>query len=178
MWIGKIRNQITRYTSLEDFRDDMATIWENAITFNEETAEVHQWALKLRDVFEQTWAEKIAEYEARRGEATDEANLIANRNADEDDVAMTPAASSTTGGGDDVSYSGGNASRPRLNLTLNRNTDSNTASPAPSARGRGSGRGRGGRGRGGARAGRKRIMDSDDAEDDQDAEDGDSEDDD
>lgn len=169
MWINKVRNTILKYTSMEAFRRDMAQIWENAMLYNEPGSEMYNRALELQGLFEKVYAERMAELEAQRVATATEGN------AEDEDVAMTPGAASSTTGGDDVSYSGASGSRPRLKVTLNRNPDSNTASPAPSVRGRGRGRGRGGRG--GSRAGRKRIMESDDGEEDRDAEDGEDSDD-
>ncbi|KAJ9100771.1 hypothetical protein QFC19_005510 [Naganishia cerealis] len=164
MWLNKVRTRITQYRSMEEFRVDMALIWHNATTFNESGSPIYKCAEELREFFEALYAEKLREVEEQRAaQPVEDAAVV------DEDVAMTPAASSTTGG-DDVSYSGASNARPRLNLTLNASA-SNSASPAPSLRGRGRGRGRGGRGRGrgGARGGRKRILESEEADDDPDA---------
>ncbi|KAJ9101167.1 hypothetical protein QFC21_003385 [Naganishia friedmannii] len=170
MWLNKIRNRMIQYHRIEEFQADMAQIWENAMGFNEPGSQFHEWAKELKQASEELYAQRFREVEAQRA-ARHLAPPADNGVATEEDVAMTPAASSTNGG-DDVSYSGTSNSRPRLNLTLNA-SGSNSASPAPSVRGgrtrgRGSGRARG-RGRGGARGSGKRILESDDGDDDPDA---------
>jgi hypothetical protein len=161
MWVNKIRNQITKYTSMEAFHDDMAQIWENAMIFNKDDSDYYKWAAEIRDFFEQVYAERMAQLEAERAAA------VSGANADDEDVAMTPA-SSTTGGGDDISYSGAGAGRPKLKVKLNRNVHSNTASPAPSKPGKGAATG--GKAVAGSSRMSHRVIKSDDEADDQDPE--------